>query len=43
MEGLKVGDEVLYQRSPKNEVILDGIEYVFIHAEHLVDAVIERD
>ena len=39
--GVKVGDKVLYWRSPANQVTLQGIQYELIHEEQSVVAVLE--
>lgn len=40
---VKVGDEVLYHRAPANHISLNGQDYVFLHEEQHVLAVIEQD
>lgn len=39
--GVKVGDRVLYWRSPANEVMVDGERYEILHEEQMIVAVIE--
>ena len=39
---VQVGDEVLYPRTPANEVRLNGEEYCFIHEEE-IRAVLEKE
>lgn len=38
---VKPGDTVLYQRAPANNVVINGGEYVFLHEESQILAVIE--
>lgn len=38
---VKSGDTVLYQRAPANNVVINGGEYVFLHEESQILAVIE--
>jgi co-chaperonin GroES (HSP10) len=39
---VEVGDEVIYNRAPANDVSINGEEYVFIHEEQHLLAVIEK-
>jgi co-chaperonin GroES (HSP10) len=40
--GVSVGDEVIYDRTPANDISINGEEYVFVHEEQHLLAVIER-
>jgi hypothetical protein len=40
---VQVGDEILYWRSPANDVKIDGQEYVFLHEEQHLVAVLEQE
>lgn len=38
---LKAGDQIVYSRTPANNVVIDGQEYVFLHEAQHIDAVLE--
>ena len=39
---VRPGDEVIFSRTPANNTLIDGQEYVFVHAE-LIFGIIERE
>jgi hypothetical protein len=40
---VSIGDEVLYTRSPANDVDIDNVPHVFLHEESQILAVVERN
>jgi co-chaperonin GroES (HSP10) len=40
---VSVGDEVIYQRWPDNDININGDEYTFLHEEQAILAVLEKE
>jgi hypothetical protein len=40
---VQVGDEIIYWRSPANDCFINGVEYVFLHEEQHIVAVVDKE